>query len=135
MSADADAVILDYEGNIRRAGMGADRDGAAAVGEAYRVGHEIEQDLVKRSFVGNNLREIASDDFLQRNTRLARAQSQHVATAVHHLRRIEWLCRNLEVTGLDFRHIEDAMDNRKQMIAGIVDPPGIFIAARGIDPQ
>src|SRR5579862_7407404 len=46
--ADADATVLDHEGDVARLGAGADQNLAAAVGEADRVRQQIEYDLVEQ---------------------------------------------------------------------------------------
>src|SRR5580704_1535605 len=129
--ADADATVLDHEGDVARLGAGADQNLAAAVGEAERVRQQIEHDLVERTLVGNDLRQIAGHQPFEPDARLARPQRQDVATAGDDLSRIERLRHDLEIVGLDFRHVEYAVDDRQQMIAGIVDQAGIFIAPLG----
>ena len=43
--------------------------------------------------------------------------------------------RNFEIAGVHLGHVEDAVDDRQQMLAGIVDQLRIFLAARRIDHQ
>src|SRR5580704_18056814 len=57
--ADADATVLDHEGDAARLGAGADQNLAAAVGEADRARQQVEHDLVERTLVGDDLRQIA----------------------------------------------------------------------------
>src|SRR6202451_1315915 len=125
--ADADATVLDHEGDVACLGAGVDQNLAATVGEADRVRQEIEHDLVERTLVGDDLRQIAGHQPFERNAGLARPQRQDVATAGNDLSRIERLRRDLEIVGLDLRHVENAVDRRQQMIAGIVDQSGIFV--------
>src|SRR5580693_5847109 len=79
--ADADAAVLDHEADVARLGADADRNLAAAVGAADRVRQQIEHDLVERTLVGDDLRQIAGHQPLERNAGLARPQRQDVATA------------------------------------------------------
>src|SRR5580700_1831383 len=77
--ADADAIVLDHEGDIAGLGAGADQNLAAAVGEADRVRQQIEHDLVERALVGDDLRQIAGHQPLERDAGLAGAERQNIA--------------------------------------------------------
>ena len=133
--ADADAVVLDREDDARRFRARADRDLAAAVGEADRVRQEIEQNLVERALVGDHFGKIVGAD-LSSSTPASRARSarrsqQPAMTCAGR----EGLRRDLEIVGLDLRHVENAVDHRQQVVPGIVDEAGIFVAASGIERQ
>src|SRR5580704_16635988 len=133
--ADTDTTVLDHEGDVAGLGAGADQNLATAVGEADRVRQQIEHDLVERALVSDDLRQIAGHQPLERNAGLARPQRQDVATAGDDRSQIERLRRDLEIVGLDLRHVENAVDDRQQMVAGIVDQAGIFVAPLGIEHQ
>ena len=133
--ADADAIILDGKGDMRRLGARADRDLAAAIGETDRVGQQIEQNLIERALVGDHFRQIVGRHFFEVHARLARPQREHAAAAGDDLRRRKRLRRDLEIAGLDLRHVENAVDDRQQMMTGTVDEAGIFVAALGIEHQ
>ena len=120
---------------VRRFGARADRDRAAAIGEADRVRQQIEQDLVERALVGDHLRQIVGASLSELNAGLARPQRQQAAAAGDDLRRRERLRRDLEIVGLDLRHVEYAVDDRQEMMSGIVDEAGIFVAALGVEHQ
>src|SRR5580700_108556 len=79
--ADADAAVLDHEADVARLGADADRNLATAVGEADRVRQQIEHDLVERTLVGDDLRQIAGHQPLERDAGLAGAERQNIATA------------------------------------------------------
>lgn len=78
---DADAVVLDRKRHRRRIGPRTERNRAAALGEADGVGYEIDQDLIERAFVGNDLRQIGARNPFQPDARLARPQRQQLATS------------------------------------------------------
>src|SRR3984885_12971136 len=69
---DADAVVLDRKQDARRFGASADRHLAAAIGEADRIGQEVEQNLVQRALVGDYFRQPLGCQFFELNTRLTR---------------------------------------------------------------
>ena len=66
---------------------------------------------------------------------LARLQRQQIAAIEQRRARRERLRRNLEIAGFHLRHVEDAVDDRQQMLAGIVDQLRIFLAPGRIQHQ
>ena len=114
---DADAVVFDDEGNVSRFRASANRDFAATIGKADRVGQQIEQDLIERALVGDHFRKLAGRHFFEGNARLARPQRQKVAATGNNLARRERLRRDLEIIRLDFRHVENAVDHGEQMMS------------------
>ena len=69
-----------------------------------------------------------------RSTPLSRAFSASKLQQLQQRRaRRERLRRNFEIAGFHLGHVEDAVDDRQQMLAGIVDQLRIFLAARGVD--
>src|SRR5580692_3422456 len=109
--ADADAIVLDHEGDVARLGAGADHNLAAAISEADRIRQEIEHDLVERALVGDDFRQIVGRQPFELDAGLARPQRQDVATAGNDRSRIEGLRRDLEIVGLDLRHVENTVDD------------------------
>ena len=41
----------------------------------------------------------------------------------------------VEIAGLDLRHVENAVDDRQEMLAGTVDQRGIFVAALAVEQK
>ena len=115
--------------------VGGDRDAAAAVGEFHGVGNQVEQDLLEGALVRRDLRQIGRQAHGEIEPGLPRFQRQEIAAVADHLVRRERLRRNLEIAGLHLRHVEDAIDDREQMCAGIVDQLGVFLAARAVEPH
>ena len=71
-----------------------------------------------------------------RSMPLSRAfKRQQIAAIEQRRTRRERLRRDLEIAGLHLGHVENAVDHRQQMLAGIVDQLGIFLAARRIQHQ
>ena len=75
--------------------------------------NEIEQDLVERALVGDHFRQIVGRHAFRADARLARPQRQNIAAGGDDLRRRERLRRDLEIVGLDLRHVENAVDDRQ----------------------
>ena len=57
----------------------------------------------------------------------ARQSTDHIAD-------VEALALDLELSGLDLRHVEDVVDQFQQMGAGIVDHAGVVAIARIAQP-
>ena len=87
------------------------------------------------ALVGDDFRQALGQLHRKLDALLARLQRQQVAAVADHLRGRERLRRNLEVAGLQLRHVENAVHHRKQVIAGIVDQLGVFAAARAVEPH
>jgi len=69
-----------------------------------------------------------------RSTPLSRAFSASRFAAIEQgCPRRERLRRNFEIAGFHLGHVEDAVDHRQQVLAGIVDQLRIFLAARRVD--
>src|SRR5947209_3954014 len=66
---------------------------------------------------------------------LARPEREYLAAFADDGLGCERLRRDLEIAGLDLRHVEDAVDDREKMAAGLVDEMRIFTAATGVDHQ
>src|SRR6185437_5244051 len=132
---DADAGIFDREHELAVVARGADRDVAVTRRELHCIGNEIDQDLVDRAPVGHDLRQILRDLRPEIDTGITRFQSQDVATADDRQRGRKRLARDLEIASLHLRHVEDAVDDREQMTAGIVDEICVFELARGAECQ
>ena len=133
--ADADAIVLDHKADACGLGAGADRDLAAPVGKADRIRQKVEQNLIERALVGDHVRQVAGCRSFKPDASLAGPQRQDIAATGNGQRRIERLRGDLEVAGLDFRHVEDAVDHRQQMVPGIVDQAGVFAATLGVEHQ
>ena len=63
----------------------------------------------------------------------ARLQGQQIAAIDKRGPRRERLRRDFEIAGLHLGHVENAVDHRQQMLAGIVDQLRIFLAARRVE--
>ena len=104
--------------------------------ELDRVGQQVEHDLVEGALVGDRspaARRCKLHDELDAG--LARLQRQDLAAVGDHLLGREPLGRDLEIAGLDLRHVENAVDDRQEMMAGAVDQVGIFLPPLGADHQ
>ena len=66
---------------------------------------------------------------------LARAQRHQVAAGIDHRRGAERLGRDLEIAALDLRHVENAVDDRQQVMAGLADQRRIFMPALLVEPH
>ena len=67
------------------------------------------------------------------DARLLRLEHQQIAAASDRRRRRERFRRDLEIAAFHLRHVENAVDHRQQMTAGIVDQLGVFALARRIE--
>ena len=110
-------------------------DLAAALGELDGVGDEVEHDLLEGARIaghdGQVLRRIGDEI----DAVLARLQRQQIAAMHQRRARRERFRRDLEIARFHLRHVEDAVDDRQQMLAGIVDQLGIFLALGRIQHQ
>src|SRR5215471_595199 len=62
LAVDADTGVRNCHRKGRALGPRADRDPAAAIGELDGVGNEIEHDLIERTFVGDDVRQLTRQD-------------------------------------------------------------------------
>ena len=96
-----------------------DRDLAAALGELDRVGEEIDQDLLHGALVGDDVGQVGRPQ-QTRSMPASRARSairsQHVPITGAGA---NGSGRDLEIAALDLRHVEDAVDDREQVMSGI----------------
>ena len=79
--ADADAVILDGDREIRPIAQRADGNGAATLGELDGVGNEVDQDLVEGAAVGRNVGQAVREANFKINAGIARLERQQVRAA------------------------------------------------------
>ena len=115
--------------------VGGDRHLAAALGELDRVGDEIDHDLLERPRIAGDDGQIERRVGGELDAVLARLQRQQIAAIDQRRARRERLRRDLEIAGLHLRHVEDAVDDRQQMLAGIVDQLRVFLAPRRVQHQ
>ncbi len=92
-------------------------------------------DLLERARVAGDHGQVERRVGRKLDAVLARPQRQQVAAIDQRRARRERLRRDLEIAGLHLRHVEDAVDDRQQMLAGIVDQLRVFLAARRIQHQ
>ena len=86
------------------------------------VGEQVDQDLLDGALVGDDVGKISRHAADQVDAGLARAQRHQVAAAVPITGAgVERLRRDLEVATLDLRHVENAVDHRQQVMAGLAD--------------
>ena len=132
---DADAGIGDAKHQPRSLDRGGNRHRAAALGELDGIGDEIQHDLLERARIAGHDGQILGRAGHEIDAVFPRLQRQQVAAIEQCRARRERLRRNLEIAGFHLGHVEDAVDHRQQMLAGIVDQLGIFLAARRIQHQ
>src|SRR5215468_7325682 len=119
--ADADAVVRHRDRDRRTVEARAGGDAPAAIGELDGVREKIEQDLLQRPLVGGDLRQAGGNIGDQLDRGVARLEREQTQAIVDNRADREWLRHDLELAGLDLRHVEDAIDHRKQMMTGLVD--------------
>ena len=124
----ADAGVADAQRELRARHRGGHRNLAAALGELDGVGDEIEHDLLEGPGIAGHDRQILRRVGDEVDAVLPRLQRQQIAAMHQRGARRERLRRNLEIARFHLRHVEDAVDDRQQMQAGIVDELGVFPA-------
>src|ERR1700676_594409 len=127
---DADTGIGDAQQQPRALDGGGNRYPAAALGELDGIGDKVQHDLLERARIAGHDRQILQHAGRKVDPALPRLQRQEVAAIDQRGPRRERLRREFETAGLHLRHVENAVDDRQQMLAGIVDQLGIFLAAR-----
>ncbi len=133
--ADADAAILDFEAETRLLRSlveqpDADEDIAAA-GEFDGVVHQVGQDLAHAHRVADDgHREVvrhAADHF--EPLRFGRLGEQ-AAEVLDQLPEVEVDAFDIDLAGLDLRKVENVVDDRQEMLAGLVDGVGETLLLR-----
>src|SRR5215510_332366 len=114
LGVDADAVVLHRDRDrAARSSLGAHHDLAAVIGELDRVGNQVEHDLAQRALVGDDQWQLSRDPHGELDPGLAGLQRQHVAGISDDMLWRERLGRDLEIAGLDLRHVQNTVHHRE----------------------
>ena len=122
---DADAVVLDGDGDVVAAHAPAHRDLAAVGRELHRIGQEIEHDLLERAAIGREADRRARSRATRRGSfrsRVPRPRARHPRGAVE----VDRLEIEADAAGLDLRHVENVVDDVEQIAAALADVAAIF---------
>ena len=123
----AGAVVIDAEFHAAGAADAAgDGDMAAGRGELGGIGNQVQQHLLERALVGHQQRQFrrhGDGEFLVPE---GEAVGHDAANAFHDMAGIDRLGLDLHLAGLDLGDIEQIVDQRQQVRAGMMDVAGIF---------
>ena len=133
LGGDPDPGIGDTQYQLRALDGGGNRHAAAALGELDGVGDEVQRDLLERARIAVHHGQVLRRAGDQIDAVVARLQRQQIAAVQERRARRERLRRNFEIAGFHLGDIEDAVDDRQEMLAGIVDQLRVFLAARGVE--
>ena len=126
LGRNADAGVLDPEDEFAcRAGLAGDDDLTAGSGEFDRIGNEIEQDLLHRSQIGDDIGQAGGEIAPQDDPAGARLLLHQLEAVLGQLAEIDRGEIELELAGLDLGQVEKIVDERQQMLARSVDVVGI----------
>ena len=100
-------------------------DHAAGLGELDGVGQHIDQDLLEAQRIGIELRQIGREPARHGDAALASPRVDDQQAALDRRLERHGLALDGELAGLDLGYIEDAVDEREQMIGGLPDIAGI----------
>ena len=122
----ADAGVGDGDLDALGIAPGADHHLAALGGELDAVGQEVDQNLLHRAHVGENEGGFRRHRGLERHAGTFGRELDETHRGIGDGTKIEDFFRQLEFSGLDLRHVEDAVDQFEQVIAGFVHQVRIF---------
>src|SRR5262245_1385036 len=80
LAVDPDTRVRDRHREGAALVPGANRDPATAIGKLDGIGNKIEHDLIERTLVGDNVRQLARQDCCEFNPRFARFEGKQPAT-------------------------------------------------------
>ena len=130
---DADAAVGDRDGDAHVAALDAQIDPAAARRELDGVGEQVDEDLLNRALVGEDVAAFARHRHGERDALAVGGDLHEAQRLAGDVLQIERLLAEIELAGLDLRHVENAVDEFEQMAARFVDQAGIFQIARRTD--
>src|ERR1700741_3908126 len=121
LGCDADAGVLDRDLDAGSVLPGRNRHAPAVGGELDRVGEQVEDDLLELALVGLECAEPLVDLERKRDAVALRPLAHPRHRVRQRARQVE--ARELEVhaPGLDLREIQDVVDQREEVAAGLVD--------------
>src|SRR5262245_3650052 len=113
LGVDTDARVGNGHRDAAALVARAHRHLAAGIGELDGVGDQVEHDLIERALVGDDVGQIVCQPRSELDPLLARLEGQKLAAVLDHLPGREWLRPDLEISGLDLRHVEDTVHHRQ----------------------
>ncbi len=99
---------------------------AAARRELHAVCQKVDQDLLYRPLVGKRHPRVRADLALQQNARAIGLNPDEANCGLRVLLEIEDFLAQFELSGLDFGHVENFVDELKQVRAGFMNEPRVF---------
>ena len=105
----------------------------AGIGELDGIGKEIDQDLAQPVLVGlHHRRQPHRPDIAKLDPLSDRLQAEHVDEFVEEVRDMHLVAAEMQAAGLDFRDIEQSVDQAGQMLGAAAHHLEALIRGRGI---
>src|SRR5208282_718705 len=122
---DADAVVLDGDGDHAAAKPPTHGHRAAVGRELHGIRQEIERDLLHRAAVG--LEPYAGSNVrIQDQMFFVGAPQNYTQTVGQNVVKLHRFWRQADAAGLDLRHVEDIVDDIEQILAAFADITRVF---------
>ncbi len=125
---DSDAGVDDGDDQMTRAiDFAFHGHGATRMGELYRIGGEIEQDLLHAALVGPEIGDTVRYLGRQGDVSVVGAFLHHAQAAFDDGTHLDPLLRQRQGVAFDARDVEDVVDEFQKMLSGIVDVLGVLV--------